>query len=62
VFGTTLSREYAMAATAFGLSQEQLTELSGRAVAHAFCSEQEKAQLQSRLAAFKQDQPGEQRA
>ncbi|GIL72575.1 hypothetical protein Vretifemale_2905 [Volvox reticuliferus] len=47
VFGTTLSREYAIAATAFGLSMSALMELSRKSVEYTFANEQEKQRLRS---------------
>lgn len=49
VFGTSLSREYALAAKAFGLNHEQLIELACASVEHSFASPEEKAQLMSRI-------------
>lgn len=45
VFSTSLSREYAIAANAFGLSRQQLVELAEGAIDHTFLSAAEKAQL-----------------
>jgi adenosine deaminase len=54
VFGTTLSQEYALAASAFNLSQDQLFDLAERAVQHCFCSEQDKQLLLKHFDNFKQ--------
>jgi adenosine deaminase len=51
VFGTTLSREYALAAVAFALSEEQLLRLAAAGVAHAFAPPAVKAALYRQLAA-----------
>jgi len=51
VFRTTLSREYALCAVAFGLREEQLWQLAGGAVEAAFAEETVKATLRARLAA-----------
>jgi hypothetical protein len=51
VFGTTLSREYALAAAAFALSEEALLRLAAAGVAHAFAPPAVKAALYRQLAA-----------
>ena len=48
VFNTSLSKEYAIAMQAFGLSQEELWQLSKQAIEHTFLSEGDKAQLRQR--------------
>ncbi len=48
VFDTSLSKEYAIAAQAFSLSQEDLWQLSRRAIEHTFLSGTEKQELRSR--------------
>jgi adenosine deaminase len=48
VFNTTLSQEYAIAAQAFGLSHDDLWELSRQAVEHTFLSDNEKEALRQR--------------
>lgn len=48
VFNTSLSQEYAIAAQAFGLSHDDLWELSLQAVEHAFLSDNEKEELRQR--------------
>ncbi|GBF89210.1 hypothetical protein Rsub_01927 [Raphidocelis subcapitata] len=53
VFATTLSREYALAAAAFGLDEEALTDLAAAAAEHAFVSDAERAALRARFAAFR---------
>ncbi|KAG2440340.1 hypothetical protein HXX76_004445 [Chlamydomonas incerta] len=50
VFGTTLSREYAIAAAAFKLPVSALHELARRSVEYTFASEAEKAQLRQLVA------------
>ncbi|KAG2499149.1 hypothetical protein HYH03_002731 [Edaphochlamys debaryana] len=45
VFGTTLSREYAIAAAAFNLSIADLQELARRSVGYVFAGEEEEAAL-----------------
>ena len=50
VFHTSLSKEYAMAAHAFGLSQRDLWQLSEQAIAHAFLSADDKHELRQRWA------------
>jgi len=56
VFGTTLSQEYAIAASAFGLNQQQLLDLATRAVQHCFCTDEEKQQLMQHYSDFLQQQ------
>jgi adenosine deaminase len=56
VFGTTLSQEYAIAASAFNLSNSQLLDLSEQAVQHCFCSEQEQQQLLKHFHTFRHRQ------
>ncbi len=50
VFHTTLSKEYAIAAQAFKLSQIDLWQLSRQAIEHTFLSTQEKKDLHQRWA------------
>ena len=50
VFHTSLSKEYAIAAQAFGLSQSDLWQLSEQAIEHAFLSEDDKHELRQRWA------------
>ena len=50
VFGTTLSREYALAAVAFKLGAAQLRRLSAAGVDHAFAEPEVKAALRAQLA------------
>ena len=50
VFHTSLSKEYAIAAHAFGLSQSDLWQLSEQAIEHAFLSEHDKHELRQRWA------------
>lgn len=52
VFGTTLSKEYAIAAEAFQLTQQQLVELAHRSIVYCFCSDADKLLLQHKVAAF----------
>ncbi|KXZ56423.1 hypothetical protein GPECTOR_1g377 [Gonium pectorale] len=49
VFGTTLSREYAIAASAFNLPVAALHELVRKSVDYIFADEQEKSQLRQRV-------------
>ena len=51
VFGTSLSREYALAATAFKLSTEQLCALALGAADAAFLPDAEKKELKQRMEA-----------
>lgn len=51
VFSTSLSKEYALAAEAFGLSHEQLFALACAGVDHSFASREEKALLMGRILA-----------
>ena len=53
VFGTSLSREYAIAAEAFGLSNGELYDLAESAIAHTFLSAAEQEQLRQELAEAK---------
>ena len=53
VFLTSLSREYAIAASAFQLDQVALLHLAEAAVEHCFASLQEKEQLRSRFEGFR---------
>ena len=53
VFSTSLSREYALAAEAFGLSHTQLIELACASVEHSFTSPDEKTQPMGRIQAAK---------
>jgi hypothetical protein len=50
VFGTSLSREYALAAAAFALREPQLRRLAAAGVAHAFAEPRVKAALRAQLA------------
>ena len=50
VFGTTLSREYALAAVAFKLGAAQLRRLSAAGVDHAFAEPEVKAALRAQVA------------
>ena len=50
VFGTTLSREYALAAVAFKLGVAQLRRLATEGVHHAFAEPEVKAALRAQLA------------
>ena len=45
VFDTSLSKEYAIAAQAFGLSQNDLWQLSRQAIEHTFLEDPEKLRL-----------------
>ena len=54
VFGSTLSNEYLLVASAFNLSREDLLDLSRRAVDCIFGGEAEKQRLRSTLNAFEQ--------
>lgn len=49
IFGTTLSREYAIAAHAFGLGREELAALAAGAAGAAFLGEEGRAALRGRL-------------
>ncbi len=49
VFGTTLSREYALAAAAFRLQPAQLVALAAAGVAHAFAAPHVKAALRAQM-------------
>lgn len=49
IFCTSLSREYALAASAFGLSEADLAALTLKAADYAFISEDEKAALRQRM-------------
>lgn len=49
VLNTTLSREYAIAAQAFGLSERQLQALAMDALEHSFLDEIEKISVQQRI-------------
>ncbi|KAI8470919.1 MAG: hypothetical protein J3K34DRAFT_418946 [Monoraphidium minutum] len=53
VFNTTLSQEYALAAEAFGLGEDDLVALAEQAARHAFITDAERARLLRRLAAFR---------
>ena len=48
IFDTSLSKEYAIAAQAFSLSQKDLWQLSQRAIEYTFLSDTEKQQLRVR--------------
>ena len=48
VFDTSLSKEYAIAAQAFGLSHTELWELSKQAIEHTFLSTAEQEVLRER--------------
>ena len=50
MFGTTLSREYALAAVAFELGAAQLRRLAVGGVDHAFAEPEVKAALRAQLA------------
>ena len=50
MFGTTLSREYALAAVAFKLGAAQLRRLAAACVDHAFAEPEVKAALRAQLA------------
>jgi len=50
VFGTTLSREYALAAVAFRLGLPQLLRLASAGVDHAFAGPEVKALLRAQQA------------
>jgi adenosine deaminase len=56
VFGTTLSQEYAIAASAFNLSNSHLLDLSEQAVQHCFCGEQGQQQLLKHFHTFRHRQ------
>jgi adenosine deaminase len=51
VFGTSLSREYALAAGAFGLSGAELAALALKGVDYTFLEESEKEALRGRMRA-----------
>lgn len=51
VFGTSLSREFAIAAATFGLSNQQLTALALAAADHAFLEPGERRALRERMEA-----------
>ena len=51
VFGTSLSRELALAAAAFRLREPQLRRLAAAGVRHAFAEPHVKAALAARVAA-----------
>lgn len=48
VFDTSLSKEYAIAAHAFGLSQTDLWQLSRQAIEHTFLADTDKLRLYER--------------
>lgn len=50
VFSTSLSKEFAIAAHAFQLSNVQLWQLSEAAIDHTFLKEEEKEQLRKKFA------------
>jgi adenosine deaminase len=52
VFSTSLSREYALAAKAFGLSVEDLRALSHAAIEQTFLSPEEKEKLRRQHASI----------
>jgi adenosine deaminase len=49
VFMTTLSREYALAAAAFQLTEKQIIDLAWRAIDYCFCTEPQKHQLRQMM-------------
>lgn len=49
VFGTSLSREYALAAAAFGLTRDDLWRLAERGVGYVFAGDEEKGALLERV-------------
>ena len=51
VFATSLSKEYALAAEAFGLGHDQLFALASASVDHSFASREEKALLMGKILA-----------
>jgi adenosine deaminase len=55
VFGTTLSREYAIAAAAFGLDEAALQQLALQAADYAFLPEGGRETLRRRMQALCQD-------
>ena len=53
VFGTSLSKEYAIAAAAFGLDDAALLELAEAAVAYSFVPAKDKEMLRSRFEGYR---------
>lgn len=54
LFSTTLSREYALAAETFGLSNDSLLALAENAIEYAFCGQDIKNKLHMQFESFKQ--------
>ncbi len=49
VFSTSLSEEYAIAARAFGLSMDDLAQLSEAALSYIFVGDEEKSRLRAQM-------------